>query len=62
MCSAHHQPACAIKCTDLDESSALKCILCMMKENSNLRELITLLEIFNPEVEQASSALLNLTE
>jgi len=33
-----------------------------MKEKSNLKELITLLEIFNPEVEQESSALLHLSD
>jgi len=62
MCSIHNQPACAIKCTDLEKYSTLKCILCMMKEKSNLKEFITLLEIFNPEVEQASSALLHLSD
>jgi len=62
MCSLHNQPVCAIKCKDLEEGSTLKCILCMMKEKSNLKELITLLEIFNPEVEQESSALLHLSD
>jgi len=33
-----------------------------MKENLQAKDLITLLEIFNPEVEQASSALFQLTE
>jgi len=34
----------------------------MMKEKSDLKELITLLEIFNPDVEQASSVLLHLSD
>jgi len=62
MCSVHNQPACAIKCTDLEECSAFKCILCILNEKTNLKDLIALVEIFNPGVEQSNSALLHLSD
>ena len=36
--------------------------MCMMKEKPNLKELITLLEIFDPNTERTSTALLQLTD
>jgi len=51
-----------LKCLDLEACLPVKCILCIIKEQLNGKELISLPEIFNQDAEQVSSVLPHLSD